>query len=226
MAAFTPISPAATRQILKGISQVDEGLFLSAFVEAGRVRAYADVIETLTYKGGQTEVHDSRIPPILWRRIVAEGKLGEVLASSSTRLDGDGLLGGRPAVKITGVRFNADNVRRVASQHAASAPVTQPVAPVKKKAGKPAAVDDAPKPVTDAPPLIEIVTPNPPPQQTVTRMGLPADVVCVSVPEACSILGISRSKLYKLFDDGSLEKVKVGGRTQVKTDGIRKLLGV
>lgn len=162
MTAFVPISSAGARQILKGISEIDEGQFLSAFVEAGPVRAYAAVIETLSAEGGRTEVRDGRIPPMLWRRIVAEGKLQQVLASGSVRLDGDGLVGGRPAVMITGVRFNEANVRHVANQHGPTPPpaafaIHKATAKPSAKAAKPRAT---PSPnVADAPPLI--VEPDP-----------------------------------------------------------------
>lgn len=232
MTAFVPISPTGARQILKGISQVDEGVFLSNFVEAGPVRAYAAVIETLSAEGGRTEVRDGRIPPMLWRRIVAEGKLQQVLSSGSVRLEGDGLVGGRPAVMITGVRFNEANVRHIAHQHAAFPPPITAF-PIANPAVKPAKVvaprsEQVPA-ERDAPPLIivaEHAPPLSPAAKTPTaRRGLAPDDVTVSIAEACEILGIGRTKLNELIKT-DLEIKRMGRRVQILAQSIRDYLEV
>ena len=238
MTAFVPISSAGARQILKGISEIDEGQFLSAFVEAGPVRAYAAVIETLSAEGGRTEVRDGRIPPMLWRRIVAEGKLQQVLASGSVRLDGDGLVGGRPAVMITGVRFNEANVRHVANQHG---PTPPPAAfPIHKATAKPSAKAAKPRPtpspnVADAPPLI--VEPDPVTTASTeakrdevatgkkekVRRGLPDDAITVSIAEACEILDVGRTKLNELMKS-DLQIKRIGRSVKIIAQSIRDYL--
>ena len=238
MTAFVPISSAGARQILKGISEVDEGLFLSAFVEAGPVRAYAAVIETLSAGGGRTEVRDGRIPPMLWRRIVAEGKLQQVLASGSVRLDGDGLVGGRPAVMITGVRFNEANVRHVANQHGPTPPPVAafPVAASAKPSVKAAAPKPTPSPiVADAPPLITMLVPAAPApteakrgpvrsdKKENIRRGLPDDAITVSIAEACEILGVGRTKLNELMKS-DLQIKRIGRSVKIIAQSIRDYL--
>jgi hypothetical protein len=70
MVAFVPISPAAARQLLDGIGEVDSGVLLGDFVEHGLIKAYARVVETLSTGGGRQEVRDARIPAAIWKRIV------------------------------------------------------------------------------------------------------------------------------------------------------------
>ena len=48
--------------------------------------------------------------------------------------------------------------------------------------------------------------------------------VTVSVPEAASILGISRSLGYQLVADGEIPSIKVGKRIIVPTEALRAML--
>ena len=239
MVAFNPISPSAARQILTGISEADAGEFLSAFVEAGRVRAYAEVIETLPLDGGRSQTIDARIPALLWRRLVAEGHLPTALMMASVKLKGDGLVGGAPAVNITGIRFNPDNVHKVAAQHGptppgpsapGSMPPVSPVAPTpagpgsarttaKAKAAQPA---EAPliKMMEEAPPAAKAAKPATP---TKVRRGLPDDAVTVTIAEACEILGVSRTKLNELMKT-DLEVKRIGRSVKIKAPSIRAFM--
>lgn len=45
------------------------------------------------------------------------------------------------------------------------------------------------------------------------------------IPETCQALGIGRSKVYDLINEGRLEKVKIGKRTLVRVASIRALAG-
>ncbi len=245
MVQFNPISPSAARQILTGISEADAGEFLSAFVEAGRVRAYAEVIETLPLEGGRTQLIDARIPTLLWRRLVAEGHLTAALTMASVKLKGDGLVGGIPAVTITGIRFNPGNVHKVAAQHGPTppsppspspAPTVSPIGPGPVGA---AAAKTSAKPKTapsTTPPLIQIMETPPsapetakPAEQlkaakpTKVRRGLPADAVTVTIAEACEILGVSRTKLNELMKT-DLEVKRIGRSVKIKAQSIREYM--
>ena len=48
----------------------------------------------------------------------------------------------------------------------------------------------------------------------------------VSVNDACCLIGVGRTKLYARINDHSLEVVKIGRRTLVKTASLRALVGV
>ena len=223
MVAFVPISPTAARRLLQGVSAEDEGVLLSDFVEAGVIRAYARVLETCFADGASKEVRDAQIPRDLWKRIVAEGRVEQLLATSSVKLDDDGRVGGLPAVSITGVRFNEGNVRDVAMQHGDAFPETpivmlaaQPVsvAPVADEA----LIQSAPEQQTPHPaePIAAIRRPQ--------RTGLPDDAVMVSIKEAMDILDVSRGTIGNLVKRGVLEDRKVGARTLIVAESIRSIL--
>ncbi len=240
MVAFIPISPAAARHILHGISEADVGTILSDFVEAGLIRAYARVVETLTADGGRTEVRDAQIPRPLWKRIVAEDKVGHVFATGSVKLSGDGLVGGRPAVMITGVRFNEANLRDVASQHSPTLPITAPATAPQKTKPAPKVLPKVAEPL----PLIEImdtlptsaatpaaavkraaIAPAPVAATARARATLPEGDVMISIADTMDILGVSRGTVGNMVKRGDLVSKNLGTRTLIYAKSVRTFLG-
>ena len=45
----------------------------------------------------------------------------------------------------------------------------------------------------------------------------------VVVSEACRIMGIGRTRLYSLIKDGRLDIVKIGRRTLIRYDSLKRL---
>jgi len=50
------------------------------------------------------------------------------------------------------------------------------------------------------------------------------DPICVSIAEACKLLGIGRTKAYQLLHSQSLESICVGRRRLVKLRSIYRLV--
>jgi excisionase family DNA binding protein len=50
------------------------------------------------------------------------------------------------------------------------------------------------------------------------------EILATSIIVAAKTLGLSRTTIYSLIRDGRLEVVKLGRRTLVKVDSIRRLL--
>ena len=42
----------------------------------------------------------------------------------------------------------------------------------------------------------------------------------VTIPQACELTGLGRSTIYRLFDDGKLQRLKSGARTLIKMDDL------
>ncbi len=53
--------------------------------------------------------------------------------------------------------------------------------------------------------------------------GLPVEPICVRVPVAVKLTGISRSTLYELIADGEIEVVKVGRSTFIRYASLKRL---
>nr|WP_295326987.1 helix-turn-helix domain-containing protein [uncultured Sphingopyxis sp.] len=52
---------------------------------------------------------------------------------------------------------------------------------------------------------------------------LPAEPICVRVPVAVKLTGISRSTLYELIGAGEIEAVKVGRSTFIRYASLKRL---
>ena len=50
------------------------------------------------------------------------------------------------------------------------------------------------------------------------------EILTCTATDAARALGIGRTKLYELINDGKLKTVKIGRRTLVKADSIRMLV--
>lgn len=42
----------------------------------------------------------------------------------------------------------------------------------------------------------------------------------VTIPQACKITGLGRSTIYRLFEEGKLQRLKAGARTLIKMDDL------
>jgi excisionase family DNA binding protein len=63
------------------------------------------------------------------------------------------------------------------------------------------------------------------PERTAPRKAAAVEAFLFTIPETCQALGIGRSKVYGLINDGRLERVKIGKRTLVRVASIRALAG-
>lgn len=50
------------------------------------------------------------------------------------------------------------------------------------------------------------------------------DTIAVSINNASKALGIGRTKIYELINDGTLAAVKIGRRTLITVASIRRLI--
>jgi len=50
------------------------------------------------------------------------------------------------------------------------------------------------------------------------------DKITVTIPQACSITGLGRSTIYRLFDDGKLKRLKVGTRTLIRVGDLERYI--
>ena len=50
------------------------------------------------------------------------------------------------------------------------------------------------------------------------------ETIAASVNETARSLGLGRTKVYELINDGKLTTIKIGRRTLVKADSIRALI--
>jgi excisionase family DNA binding protein len=220
---FNPIAPRKAAELVDLADLGDASAVLADFAVAGLIKAYARIIETVDAGGGRAEVRDSRISRDLWRRICDEGKVADIWATGSVRLPGSDLRGGAPSVSLIGIRFDDKSLQTVISQHGREA------APIAEATVAPAPGPARPDaPVTTAASIAgDVVVVSPPTAVAVKAKsvpeGLPDGALTATVAQAAAALGLGRTTIDKLMKNGTLVRIKVGGRTLIQADGIRAL---
>lgn len=215
MTAFNPITPRRAVDVLEAAQLGDVVRILVDFAAAGLVKGYARSIETVDANRNRTEIRDKQIPRELWRRIVKDGRYDDVLSLGKLHLAGSGSISCEPDVSVTGIRFDAKSVQSVVEQHGGH---IRPVARA-PTASKPHEMN-APLPtlnrqIEPASPLIA-AAPIP--------VGIPEGAVTVTVKQAMAAMGLGRTKINELMTDGTLSRIKVGGRTLIAVGSIRGVL--
>ena len=51
-----------------------------------------------------------------------------------------------------------------------------------------------------------------------------AERIAYPIADACRVVGIGRTNLYRLINEGKLEARKVGGRTLIPAESLRRLI--
>ena len=46
----------------------------------------------------------------------------------------------------------------------------------------------------------------------------------VTIPQACELTGLGRSTIYRLFDAGTLQRLKAGSRTLIKVADLERYI--
>lgn len=206
MSGFHSTSPLRAVAFAEDAGILDARRILSDFAAAGLLKSYALVVETLEVGGHRSTVRGGAVSAQLWQRIVHEGATEDVWAGGTVRLKRSDLGGDEPEVRITGISFNEKHLQRLISQAGAELAI---------KASKPPAAPN-PAPAAKA---------EPPRSPTSTGVdAIPAGAMSVTVNQAMDALGLGRTKINELMGNGGLERVKVGARTLITVESIRKLL--
>ena len=211
MSAFQPIPPRNATEIFAAAG-IHEGMaVIAALAEAGLVKAYARMMERVQPSGVRETVRDKRIPPELWRRIIAEGKVDDVV-SGTVRLDGSPEFGGGPKITLIGIRFDPDTLARAATDHGPDVPKPWPNG----------SCIDSVKTTVIEPPAAEAAV-----STTPARPGKPIseNAELLSVEEAMEVLKVGRTKLYEMINAGTLDARKNGRSTRITRESIDRFLG-
>lgn len=215
MLPFTYISPKAAADLISMAELGEPMTILADFGLAGRIRAYADWMEKLQPNGHREEIRNKCIPAELWRRIIHEGKTGEV-ATGTVRLEGSSEFGGGPKWTIVGIRFNDVTLHRLIAEHA-----TGHVQPIIGKS-PPA---PPPTPVSPIKETVEVAVKPEAKRREADPAAITPGALTATVKQTMAATGLGRTTINKLMNDETLVRVPVGRRTLITVASIRALIG-
>jgi len=213
MSAHTPFLPSKAIKLGEAAGLPEAQSILADFAAAGLVKTYALI--RATKPAGQTaqSVRDAAIPVEVWQRIIADGKTAEALAGGTVRLAGSSLIGGEPDVQITGIRFSEASLGNVLGRYC-----SEPKPIVSRKAKE--APTQVLKPKSNAEPSAEPYMTSSEKVQPPIRDG----DLTATIAQVMQSTGIKRTKINHLMNDGTLVRKKIGSRTVITVESIKRLL--
>lgn len=219
MTAFNPISAQDAVELFDHAGLEDAAKVLADYSLAGRVKGYADWMEKLQPNGTRTEARNKKIEPEMWRRIIHEGKIGDI-ATGTIRLDGSSDFGGGPKWTIIGIRFHETGIRTVlAQQSGCGRPTTEPKPTKEREAVPPRGPDIYPKEECAAEtPHLEPKRANP--------SAIPEGALLATIAQAQAALGLGRTKVNELMNSGRLIRREIDGGVRIEVKSIRAIAGM
>ncbi len=210
MSAFLPIPPMKAIDLVEASGVPDARRLIADFCAAGLVRSYALSIETTPVEGAATTVRDSAVSADLWKRIIRDRLVDDVWTGGTVYLPPADLVGGEPEVRITGIRFNAKYLQRLVDHHRRD---IETYSSVEVAAVAPAAA-----------PIKEPAAERASQRRTVDVAAIPPGALAVSVQQAQKALGLGRTKINELMNDGTLSKTKIGRAVRIDVASIHALV--
>jgi hypothetical protein len=177
---------------------------------ASLAESYARVIETEPVAGVRDRVLGSTVPTPLWQRIIREGVFEEVWTEGTVRHAAAELIGGAPAVYITGIGFAEKHLQQTIVHHRGQVldtpqqtrPACEPAEEIVGPVGKPVAERRAPD-----------------------LAAIPAGAVLCAIKQAMAALGMGRTKVNEMMADDRLVRVRIDGAARIEAASVRAFAG-
>lgn len=214
MTAFHPLMPTKAVELIEAAGIPHASRLIRDHAAAGLVRSYAMVVETIEVSGGRACVRGAAVPVELWRRIIAESADEDVWTGGTVRLVPGDLVGGLPAVNITGIGFNRSDLQRLVDQHRGV--VSKRPAWARVRVPETVAVENelAPAPLPGRK------------RKEPDLAALHSGALHLTVEQVKAALSIGHTTLYKLLNAGDLERAPSKAGTRITAESVRRYAGL
>lgn len=214
MTAFVPATAVKAIETLEAAGVPDPRRLLADYAAAGLVRSYAMVIQTIEVDGSKLpSVLGCAVPTDLWQRVISEGAAADVWTGGTVRLRPAGLVGGAPAVHITGIGFHEGDLDRLIDHHRGHTARAERLA---QRAPRSAADEVVPEQEPAGPKRHR--KPDP--------AAIPPGAIFATVAQAEAALGFGRTKINEMMNDGRLVRHKIDGATRITVASLQALVGI
>lgn len=168
---------------------------------------------TIDARGGRACVRGGAIAPDAWERMISEGVDRDVWDGGTVRLSGSDLVGGVPALHVTGVAFHTDDIESLAKQQRPTGgrtPATR------------ATVAQAPATIND---VEEAVVAKPERQRQAPDLSvLHSGALLLTVKQTEAALARGRTWIYDRIKEGKLEQPE--GDSRITAASVRRCAGL
>lgn len=206
----------AARQALELIGSAggaDAAKLIRDHAAAGLLRSYALSQVRIDARGGRFQVRGAAVAADVWERIIGEGIDGDVWSGGTVRLPGSDLIGGVPALHITGVSFHRADVDAIVRQQQSSlvpAPQQRQSAPLRQT------VDE----LTECASTVKAKPQRQAPDLSILQSG----ALLLTVKQTEAALARGRTWIYARIKEGKLEQPQ--GDTRITAASVRRCAGI
>ena len=206
------MAPKQALEVIEATGAEDAARLLADHAAAGLVRSYAQILQSIDAKGQRSVVRGGRVPPEVWERMIGAGVYRDAWTGGTVRLDGSDLIGGVPAVHVTGFAFHPADVERLANQQR---PPHRQAKARRVKVERTAAVKEE----ADQVPAATPTRPHKAPDLSVLHSG----ALLLTVKQTEAALARGRTWVYDRIKEGKL--VQPEGDTRITAESVRRLAG-
>ena len=203
------LAPKAALELIQAAGVDDAAKVIRDHAAAGLLRSYASSQITLDANGTRAQVRGAAVSAETWERMIRSDVHDDVWGGGTVRVQGSNLLGGDPALNVTGITFHAGDIDKLAQHHR---PARRQVT-VKGTGDELAATAIVEAAVSHDTPLGKS-------QQTPDLSALNAGALLLTVKQVQAALGISRTTVYKLVGEAKLERPQ--GETRITSVSVRR----
>lgn len=212
---------------MKAVEQVeaagleDARRIVADFAAAGLVKSYALMIETIDARGVSACVRGATVPVEIWQRVVLGDIADDVWSAGTVRLPGSELVGGVPAVIVTGITFSRKHIDWLIAHHDGV-----PLSRRRKRKPNPKAAPQAVATVVAN--EDDDVAAAPPAAIRKANPGvIPTGALFASMEQTMVALNKSRGTIYNLIERGQLIRHNDGLRSvSIEVASIRAFAGL
>ena len=208
------MTPRQAIAMIEATGVEDPAKLIRDHAAAGLIRSYAQLQVTIASDGGRHEVRGGKVQPAAWERVVAAGADADVWSGGTVRLPGSDLIGGTPAIRVTGVTFHLSDIERLANQQRRSVEGRQ--SPQNASVAPNESVEDQGLMQKSA--CQKRLQPDP--------AAIPPGAILCTIKQAGDALGIGRTKVNNLMNTGRLERVENVAGVRITVTSVKKLAGV
>jgi hypothetical protein len=218
LTAFLPLSPMKAIEMIEAAGVPHARRLLRDHAAAGLVKSYAMLIETVQVGGEKTSIRGGAISSGLWQRTVREGVDADVWTGGTVHLTGSVLIGGAPTVSITGIGFHKGDVQRLIAQQSGQPAQAKPEPSPNGVALPPSSfesdVRDSPKPAAKRE------------RRTADPFVIKPGALLLTIKETQAALGIGRTKVNELMNDGRLVRRVIDGGVRIEVASVQAVAGI
>lgn len=203
--------PSTAIEVVTSYGVPNPATVIRDYAAAGIVRTTAKVLEWIDGTGIHTTGHNEEVSTDLWKRIVREEADVGIWLAGTARMERGMPTDDQPHVILTGIRFKTLDIHKVGWSHRG---YIMPKASKEAIGGEPGDAVKTQEPVASTSPRT---------RRSPDASAIPPGAILCTIKQAGDALGIGRTKVNDLMNNGRLVRSKIDGGVRITVASVMAL---